>query len=52
MDFIVIVFVLFSCFVVYYLYEIIKQLNNLIKLQVDANNLLYEIKSKINITSK
>jgi len=52
MDLIVIVFVLVSCVVVYYLYEIIKQLNNLIKLQVNTNNLLYEIKSKINITSK
>jgi hypothetical protein len=46
MEFLVGIIVVFSFFVVYYLYEIIKHLIHLQELQLKTNELLYEIKHK------
>lgn len=49
MEIIFVIFVLFSGVVIYYLYEIIKHLIHLQKLQVDTNNSLYELNSKLSV---
>lgn len=49
MEFIFGIFFIFSGFVVYYLYEIIKHLIHLQKLQLDTNNSLYELNSKLSV---
>ena len=49
MEFIFVIFVLFSGVVIYYLYEIIKHLIHLQKLQLDTNNSLYELNSKLSV---
>jgi hypothetical protein len=46
METIIVIISIFSFVVVYYLYEIIKHLINLQKLQQNTNELLYEINSK------
>jgi len=47
MEFVVVLLILFSGSVIYYLYEIIKHLIHLQKLQANTNNSLYELNSKI-----
>jgi hypothetical protein len=53
MEYMIGIFVVFSIFVVYYLYEIIKHLIYLQKLQLKTNELLYEMNSKLlSLTNK
>lgn len=47
MDFISVLFPIFSFVIVYYVYQIIKHLIELQKLQIKTNELLYEINSGI-----
>jgi len=47
MDIITVVFLIFSFFIIYYVYFIIQQLREQIKLQHKSNELLYEINSGI-----
>jgi hypothetical protein len=47
MDFIFVIFPIFSLVIIYYIYELIKHLIELKKLQLKSNELLYEINSGI-----
>jgi hypothetical protein len=49
MDFSISILIIFSGVVIYYLYEIIKHLIHLQKLQLDTNNSLYELNSKLSV---
>jgi hypothetical protein len=52
MEFTIGIVVVFTFFVVYYLYEIIKHLIHLQKLQLKTNELLYELNSKISVLTR
>ncbi len=52
MEFLTVISVLFSFVVIYYLYEVIKHLIQLQKLQRETNELLYEMNSKISVLTR
>ncbi len=52
MEYLIGIVVVFTFFVVYYLYEIIKHLIHLQKLHLKTNELLYELNSKISVLTR